>query len=417
MANIKNKGLGMGLSALFGEDSGISSISSAPSSASGEGVSSNYNGSQVSPSGEVSFSFGDGKSMSSFRVKSLPISQIEPNPNQPRREFTESRIQELSASISENGVLQPILVRQISDSFDGHPRFEIIAGERRYRASIVADLQEIPCLIVENVDDKKILELALLENIQRKDLTPIEEAKAYKMLTEAYNCTHEVIAKTMGKSRAHVTNMLRILRLPDDVIKKIESQSINLNLGHLKVIVGTLNPSKWIDVAVSNRLTVRELEDAIANEIDSQSHMAAIEKVNAMRQEPMNNFVFQPNGKVAMPHEPADDMPDFSLQSKSKYTSPSNGNVCLNDIDNALENARSKQSRIVKFSTKKSDSSQHVPHNLQETINRIKALSNVFDIEASIDIRPNGSVKMVIECEDVSQIDSLTDIALQIDKE
>ena len=185
----------------------------------------------------------------------LPISQIRPNPYQPRKEFDENGLKELAESIRENGVFQPILVRK---SLTG---FELVAGERRLRASKMADKKEIPAIIVD-FDDRQMMEISLLENIQRKDLTPIEEAGAYQQLIRKLGYTQDQLAKRLGKSRANIANMLRLLTLPDEVRELVDQGS--LSYGQARTLLAVEDPQKMVELArrtVKEGLSVRELEN------------------------------------------------------------------------------------------------------------------------------------------------------------
>lgn len=148
----------------------------------------------------------------------MSIEEIFPNPNQPRTHFNESELEELSESIRENGVLQPLLVRKNGG------KYEIIAGERRYQASKIAGLDKVP-VIVKDVDDQKMLEIALIENLQRSDLNPIEEAKGYRQLIKASGMTQEALSKAVSKSRSAITNSLRLLDLPEAVQQMMYEES------------------------------------------------------------------------------------------------------------------------------------------------------------------------------------------------
>ena len=149
-------------------------------------------------------------------VTRLPLQKVEPNPNQPRRRFDEEELQALSDSIAEHGILQPLAVRAMEGGF-----YQIIAGERRWRAARLAGLKEVPVVVVE-ADDRTVMELALIENLQRQDLNPMEEAEGYRVLTEEYGLTQEQAAARVGKSRPAVANALRLLALPEDVRSLVE---------------------------------------------------------------------------------------------------------------------------------------------------------------------------------------------------
>jgi ParB family chromosome partitioning protein len=187
-------------------------------------------------------------------VTELPIDQIKPNRFQPRKEFKDELLDDLSLSIKEKGVITPILVRRALRGY------EIIAGERRFRASQKAGLKSIPALI-KDVSDEESLEIAIIENIQRQDLNPIEEAKAYRQLAEQFEMTHEQVAQKVGKERSSVTNTLRLLDLPDEVQKEVLDG--NLTMGHARCILGLETPQQMLDSAklfISKGLSVRQAE-------------------------------------------------------------------------------------------------------------------------------------------------------------
>ena len=159
----------------------------------------------------------------------LPIHKVEPNPNQPRRDFDPEELQSLADSIATHGVVQPLTVRALDSGY-----YQIIAGERRWRAARMAELREIPAVIIE-ADDKKVMELALIENLQRQDLNPVEEALGYQTLMEEYGLTQEETAQRVGKSRPNVANMLRLLSLCPDVLDMVRSGA--LSAGHARAVV------------------------------------------------------------------------------------------------------------------------------------------------------------------------------------
>ena len=165
----------------------------------------------------------------------LPISDLIPNKYQPRKNFDQIQLEDLSKSIKERGVIQPIIVRK---SNSDNSKFEIIAGERRWLAARKAGLHDIPVVVTE-ADDLKSLEFAIVENVQRHDLNPLEEAQGYKRLIDEFSYDHEKVAKFIGKSRAHITNCLRLLSLPNEVIYLIEDEK--LSQGHAKILVGLDN--------------------------------------------------------------------------------------------------------------------------------------------------------------------------------
>ena len=224
------KKLGKGLSAIFGEDidTFLDDISNGSS--------------DVKTSGKTE----------------IDIDKIRANPYQPRKQFDEKALKELSDSIKENGVFQPILIRQ---SISG---YELVAGERRLRASKLAGLKKIPAIIVE-FDDRQMMEISLLENIQRENLTPIEEAKAYDQLIKKLKYTQEELSKHLGKSRANIANMLRLLSLPGEVQELVNEGK--LSYGQARTLLSLEDEERMIELAertVKEGLSVRELESITA---------------------------------------------------------------------------------------------------------------------------------------------------------
>ena len=187
----------------------------------------------------------------------LSVSDLVPNKYQPRKIFDESTLDDLTNSIKERGVLQPIIVRK---SNDNESKFEIIAGERRWLAAQKAGLHDVPVVVTE-VDDLKSLEFAIIENVQRHDLNPLEEAQGYKRLIDDFSYDQEKVSKFIGKSRSHITNSLRLLSLPDSVIKLIESQK--LTAGHAKILVGLDNASFVASKIIDKKLSVRQAENFV----------------------------------------------------------------------------------------------------------------------------------------------------------
>ncbi len=187
----------------------------------------------------------------------VSISDLVPNKYQPRKIFDEASLEDLTNSIKERGMIQPIIVR---NSNDERSKFEIIAGERRWLAAQRAGLHNVPVVITE-ADDLKSLEFAIVENVQRHDLNPLEEAQGYKRLIDEFSYDQEKVSKFIGKSRSHITNSLRLLTLPDDVIKLIEKQKITA--GHAKILVGLDNASFVASKIVEKKLSVRQAENFV----------------------------------------------------------------------------------------------------------------------------------------------------------
>ena len=218
------KGLGMGLSALLGDSA------RAPAAA----------GDAAAPGG----------------VREIELSRIRPNPNQPRQQFSEESIAELAESIAERGVLQPILLRPEGDGY------QIVAGERRWRAAQRAQLHKIPA-IIRDVDEATTAELALIENIQREDLNAIEEAQGYRQLVEHYGHTQEDLAKIVHKSRSHVANLLRLLDLPDFVKQSLVRGDISM--GHARAVATAPDPDSLTQEVIEKGLSVRQTEARARN--------------------------------------------------------------------------------------------------------------------------------------------------------
>ncbi len=191
------------------------------------------------------------------QANQLQVSELVPNKYQPRKIFDEKNLEELTNSIKERGMIQPIIVRK---SNDDKSKFEIIAGERRWLAAQRAGLHNVPVVITE-ADDLKSLEFAIVENVQRHDLNPLEEAQGYKRLIDEFSYDQEKVAKFIGKSRSHIANALRILSLPDDVIQLIESKK--LTSGHAKILVGLKNSSFVASKIVEKKLSVRQTENFV----------------------------------------------------------------------------------------------------------------------------------------------------------
>lgn len=185
-------------------------------------------------------------------LASLSISSIDPLPGQPRKRFDDAALGELAASIAARGVIQPIIVRPRGDG-----RYQLVAGERRWRAAQKARLHEIPAL-VRNLDDREVMALALIENIQREDLNPVEEARAYSRLSEEEGMTQAEIAQMVEKSRSHVANLQRLLALPEKVLDLVESGT--LSMGHARALIGNDDALTLAKRAVNDNLSVREVE-------------------------------------------------------------------------------------------------------------------------------------------------------------
>ena len=188
----------------------------------------------------------------------LKTSMVDPKSDQPRKYFDKQALEELSSSIKENGLLQPILVREY-----GEGRYQIIAGERRFRACKMAEIAEIPAIILDR-DDRKVAELSLIENIQREDLNPIEEALAFRALSEEYGLTQEELAEKVGKSRSAIANSTRLLDLPEEVLEMVAN--LDISAGHGRTLLGLKNRENMLLLAnktVEYDLSVRQLEEEV----------------------------------------------------------------------------------------------------------------------------------------------------------
>lgn len=234
----KSKGLGRGLGALLGETRREASVSSG--------------------SGQ------DGRDEPrALGLATLPVAQIVPHPDQPRRHFDEAALEELAASIAQRGVIQPIVVRLLDDG-----RYQLVAGERRWRAAQKAKLHEIPALVRE-LSERDVMALALIENLQREDLNPIEEARAYNRLAESEGLTQAEIARMVDKSRSHVANLQRLLALPESVIELVERGT--LSMGHARALIGSEDAEAIAQAAVDKQMSVREVEKVIRQSLRADS--------------------------------------------------------------------------------------------------------------------------------------------------
>ena len=229
MSSGKKKGLGRGLSALFGDEK------------------------------------SEDKPQEINKSNAVSISDLSRNPYQPRQYFSEEKLEELANSIKKNGILQPIAVRQSKSNIN---KYEIIAGERRWLAAQRAGLHEVPVNILE-LTDSESLEVAIVENIQRDDLTPIEEANGYKRLSEEFKYDHEDISKLMSKSRSHISNTLRLLTLPADIIAMLEERT--LTSGQARPLIGLSNASTIAEEIVKNNYSARKIEYLVKNQKNTKA--------------------------------------------------------------------------------------------------------------------------------------------------
>jgi ParB family chromosome partitioning protein len=182
----------------------------------------------------------------------LPIEMIQPNPDQPRKTFSQEELSELSASIREKGIIQPLVVRPISGG-----QYQIVAGERRWRAAQLANLHEVP-VVVRDFNDVEVIEIAIIENVQRANLNPIEEASGYRQLMESFGHTQEQLATALGKSRSHIANLLRLLNLPTAVVQMV--QTGDLSAGHARALITAEDPESIARKIAKDGLSVRAVE-------------------------------------------------------------------------------------------------------------------------------------------------------------
>lgn len=206
------------------------------------------------------------------QIQQIAVAKILANPFQPRKTFDEVAIEELAASILEHGIIQPIIVRK------NGKKYEIVAGERRYRAAKMAGLTEVP-VIVKDFDEQQMMEVAILENLQREDLTPIEEAEAYNSLIVKLNFTQDDLAQRLGKSRPHIANLIRLLQLPDDVRELVNEGK--LTMGHGRALLGLKNKRLIPEVAnkvMKDHLNVRQLEKYIQDANEAVSRETKVTK-------------------------------------------------------------------------------------------------------------------------------------------
>ena len=242
----KSRGLGKGLDALFG-DAEVS-IERKPVSAKEEKTTVKV---ETSEKKEVAASGG---------ISYIDINDIKPNSNQPRKTFDEDKLEELAASIEEHGLIQPVVLRKAGKGY------EIVAGERRWRAARKVGIKELPCIVKELTDEENML-LAIIENMQREDLNPIEEAEGLRQMIDTYGLTQEQVSKSVGKSRPYIANCLRLLKLPEVIIGYVSAGE--LSTGHAKAIAGVDDEDKQIKLAedtIKNGWSVRQLEKMIRDE-------------------------------------------------------------------------------------------------------------------------------------------------------
>ena len=211
--------------------------------------------------------------------ENIPIDLIRPNPLQPRQSFDKELLEQLAASIKDKGVLQPIIVKELKGK---EKTWQIIAGERRWRASQIAGLHKIPAHI-KNVKDEEVAIIALIENIQRENLSAIDEAKGYKKVLEKFSITQEELSVTMHRSRAYISNFMRLLSLPKDIQKLLEEKK--LNVGQARPLIGNPNSSALAKVILSKNLNVRQVEDLLKESVQAKNNNKKESDINILNLE------------------------------------------------------------------------------------------------------------------------------------
>ena len=251
-------------------------------------------------------------------ARELPIEFLKPNPDQPRRTFEEDNLKELAASIAEKGILQPILVRRAGDETN---EYQIVAGERRWRAAQIAGLHNVP-VIIKDLTDAETLEVALIENVQRSDLNPIDEAQGYQALIKEFQYTQDELAKIIGKSRSHIANALRLLSLPEEIFAMLIDG--RLSAGHARTLVGADNAIDLASEILSRGLNVREAENLVrggaaprakkkSSPVEKDADTAALEEniSNALGLKVSINFKGEAGGSVRVDYTTLEQLDDI----------------------------------------------------------------------------------------------------------
>lgn len=241
----------------------------------------------------------------------VPVEQVQPNPDQPRRTFDQAALDELAASIAEKGIIQPLIVRKIDADI-----FEIVAGERRWRAAQMAKLHEVP-VVVRDYNDTEVLEIAIIENIQRSDLNPVDEAAGYRQLMDRFGHTQEQLATALGKSRSHIANLMRLLLLPDEVRNYLISGA--LTIGHARALIGHDQAVPLAREIIQRKLSVRETEKLVKQgpAIKKRSVSGAPVPKDADTVQIENELSASLGMKVTIDHKAGDDGGKLSIGYKS----------------------------------------------------------------------------------------------------
>lgn len=253
-ADTKKRGLGRGLDALFG-DARKEEEAFQPKLKRADEMVAAVQQIQAQQSNNVS-------------PRRLSVDRLTPGKFQPRRHFDDAALEQLAESIAVHGVLQPLLVRPLTNLSGASPMYEIIAGERRWRAAQKAQVHDVP-VVIQELDDRDTLEIALIENLQREDLTAVEEAEGYQRLMDEFGHTQDVLAQQLGKSRSHVANTLRLLKLPQSVRAKVQNGA--LSAGHARALIGAKNPEELAELIIRRGLNVRQVEALVQKAADGKA--------------------------------------------------------------------------------------------------------------------------------------------------
>ena len=244
----------------------------------------------------------------------LPIEQISPNPDQPRKTFTQQDMEDLTASVREKGIIQPLVVRPLEDG-----SYQIVAGERRWRAAQRANLHEVP-VVVREFSDLEVVEIAIIENVQRADLNPVEEAAGYKQLMEKFGHTQEKLAEALGKSRSYIANLLRLLQLPESVLNLL--QDGKLTIGHARALITAKDPEGIAKDIIAKGLSVRAVE-ALVKQQDQQKSEKKLSKSNGLPEKDADTRALEGDlsaalgMRVVLTHNPGHDGGTLSIRYKS----------------------------------------------------------------------------------------------------
>ena len=241
----------------------------------------------------------------------LSVDQIEPNPNQPRRTFSTDSLMDLSNSIIEKGIIQPLIVRAISKT---PVKYQIVAGERRWRAAQMAKLHKIP-VVVRSFSDVEVLEIAIIENIQRSNLSPIDEANGYQQLIDRFNHTQDKISRALGKSRSHIANLLRLLNLPNDVQTLLNSGA--LSIGHARALITRKDASLLAKEIIRKKLSVREVEKLVKIDFVEKQKSSFIKRKDADTREIEANLKASIGMRVDINHNTLTEAGEVKIKYKS----------------------------------------------------------------------------------------------------